>query len=565
MNDSLIVEKVNDTTMSVSISMKDRAKFYRMLGLVKSLPGRKYVSNQRAWYVPIELSSLDKLRKWGFLLSSDLLININKKEKPKPSPIIKEKIKQDKKYEKLYSFQKKGVEAIDNFNGRILIADEMGLGKTVQALTWLRLHPELRPALIIMPGSLKLNWYKEIQNWMSPKEKVHIVNGRYNNVNKIEKEASIYLANYDILYSRQKDKKDENKTKVVARPDLVEIGFNTIIVDECHNIKNSKTNKSKAVKQFTKKADNIIALSGTPILNKPIEFYPILNILDPTSFSSFWNFAHSYCAPYHNGFGWVFNGATNTSELNKILKEKIMVRNLKKDVMKDLPNKITSVIPFSISNQKTYENAEKDIISWIKENEGKEKAEKAQNALVLVQFEKLKQLASAGKTAMVEQWLEDYLSTDQKIVLFATHYEIIDYWYNKYKNIAVKFDGRDSFFVRDKAVEEFQNNSGIKIFIGNIKAAGAGITLTAANSVAFLELGWTPGEHLQAEDRIHRIGQTSESVNIFYLIADGTVELDIMELLDKKKNNLNKVLDGKEAQKESLLTELKNSYVERKK
>jgi len=543
-----IVEKVDKNTMSVKLMLRDKMEFYELLSKVKSLPGRQYIKDKRTWYVPITETALNSLKGWGFQLSSDLVNNKKKALSPIPSG------KQPEKYNELYPFQKKGVEAIDDFGGKILIADEMGLGKTIQALMWLKKHPENRPALIVVPASLKLNWDKEIKSWMSEGEKTEIINGRYNGSVALP-EADIYIINYDILFTTIIIDKQETK-KIVARPDLMDKKFDTIIIDECHYIKNRKANRTKAVKQITKKANNIIAMSGTPILNKPIEFYPILNILNPSLFPSFWNFAHSFCEPVHNGFGWTFNGATNTEELHNILKEKIMVRNLKKDVLKDLPDKVISVVPFPINNIDTYRKAEDDIISWLRENEGKEKAEKARQAEILVRFEKLKQLAVSGKLKMIENWLDNYLESENKIVLFATHHSTIDHFMEKYKGKIVKLDGRDSKENRDKSVKAFQENPKIKIFIGNIKAAGVGLTLTAANSVAFLELGWTPGEHAQAEDRIHRIGQTAESINIFYLIAAGTIEIDIANIIDEKKKKLDAVLEGKKTEEKSLLLEL---------
>jgi SNF2 family DNA or RNA helicase len=126
---------------------------------------------------------------------------------------------------------------------------------------------------------------------------------------------------------------------------------------------------------------------------------------------------------------------------------------------------------------------------------------------------------------------------------------------NEFTGMAVKCDGRDNLVARDQVVQDFQNKPAIRLFVGNIRAAGTGITLTAASNTVFLELDWSPGIHDQAEDRVHRIGQ-KESVMAWYLLADGTLETKIAAMLDRKRNVVNKVLDGIDASSKELLTEL---------
>ena len=143
--------------------------------------------------------------------------------------------------------------------------------------------------------------------------------------------------------------------------------------------------------------------------------------------------------------------------------------------------------------------------------------------------------------------------------MFAVHKFVIDALMQEFAGIAVKVDGSVTGINRQKAVDEFQTNKDVKLFIGNIKAAGVGITLTAASNVAFIELPWTPGDVVQAEDRIHRIGQKA-SVTIHYLLANDTIEDKIAKLIDSKRKVLDAVLDGKVTEQTSLLTELMNEY-----
>ena len=144
----------------------------------------------------------------------------------------------------------------------------------------------------------------------------------------------------------------------------------------------------------------------------------------------------------------------------------------------------------------------------------------------------------------VIKWIDDFLEiNDGKIVLYCCHKKIINRLHKKYRHISVMVDGSTPTHKRKMAVDSFQKNKKIRIFIRNIRASGEGITLTAASTMAFVELDWTPGKHTQAEDRIHRIGQKNAS-DIYYLIAKGTIEEYLCELIQKKQKIISEVLDG---------------------
>lgn len=182
----------------------------------------------------------------------------------------------------------------------------------------------------------------------------------------------------------------------------------------------------------------------------------------------------------------------------------------------------------------------------------------------MVRIEALKQLAVQGKIKQAVQWIRDFLDNNgNKLVVFGVHKTVVDALMKEFKEEAVKVDGSVSATKRDEAVVAFQEDPNVKLFVGNIQAAGTGLTLTAASAVAFLELPWTPGESAQAEDRCHRIGQ-KDTVNVYYLLADNTIEMEIAQLLDEKKAVLNAVLDGKEVEETQLLTELIKKYKERR-
>lgn len=540
------------------------------LEFVRGLDGRKFDMERKFWTCPISYDSIRALKNAGFAISDELNRMINTTN-TKMGINDEARITNIKEIEvpglngELFPFQKKGVSFIEETKGRALIGDEMGLGKTVQALAWLQLHPEKRPAVIVCPASLKLNWEQEANTWLQ-KPNVQVLNGNDHTVPLI---GDIIIINYDILpnmYENYFDKLGKKRKREIKRTGwvdfILDINPQVVILDESHYIKNNSAIRTKGTKKLAKKTNHIIALSGTPIKNKPIEIFNTIQIVDKAVAPNFWSYAHEYCGATHNGFGWDFNGATNTEELHRKLVSTIMLRRTKNEVLKDLPDKIRSFIPISVNNRNEYEKAEDKFIEYIKDIKGSAEAEKASNAVHLAQMETLKQLAVEGKMKQCIEWISNFLDNGKKLVVFATHKKTIDHIMNAFKNQVVKIDGSVSGKERNDAVNTFQNDDKIKLFVGNIQAAGVGLTLTASSNVAFVELPWAPADVTQAEDRVHRIGQ-KDAVNIYYLLAKGTIEEEIASLLDKKRKVLDAVLDGKKTEKESLLTELLNKYIQR--
>lgn len=505
---------------------------------VKSLHERRYIPEGKYWVCKYQLENIEKLKQWGFTLATSLETIL--KRSVVSVKDVKEVHVPGLKME-LFPFQKKGVAFIEAKNGRALVADEMGLGKTVQALAWLQLHPELRKAIIVVPASLKLNWLKEAKTWMTNPD-CEVVSG----TKPYKIRGQIIIINYDIL--------------AYWVEYLSSVGFKVLIMDEVHCIKNSTTKRTKAVKKLAKGIHHIIGLSGTPIINRPVEMYNALTLIDSSVIPNFKEYTKRYCGATYNGFGWDFTGATNTDELHKKLTDTIMIRRKKTDVLTDLPDKLKSFVPIELANQDEYETAESNFMDFLKETKGLDAAARASQAEALVEIEGLKQLALAGKLDACIDWIEDFLETDQKLVVFAVHKEAIDTLMGKFGKIAVKVDGSVSMVQRNESVIKFQTDPKIKLFVGNIQAAGVGLTLTEASNVAFIELPWTPGALVQAEDRCHRIGQ-KDSVTIHYLLAAGTIEEKIAKLLDAKRKVLDAVLDGEKTAQTSLLAELMKEYL----
>jgi SWI/SNF-related matrix-associated actin-dependent regulator 1 of chromatin subfamily A len=446
----------------------------------------------------------------------------------------------------LFQYQKEGVAFLEKRKGRALIADPMGLGKTIQALGWLKHRRSARPVVVICPTSVRLNWRKEISLWLG--EQAFLPISRLPSSVGFDEQTFIII-HYDII-QYWADWLRKLKPKV-------------LIVDESQAIKNNAAKRTKAVKKLARNIPHVIGLTGTPIVNRPIEAFNILRIIDKTAIPNFYEYTRRFCEARYNGFGWDYSGASNTEELHDILMSSIVIRRRKEDVLPSLPPKIRSFVPLELDNRKNYDAAEDDFITYIEEAEGKEAALKAKQAPALVKISKLRMLAAEGKLEQAIDWIEDTIQ-DNKLVVFGVHRRMIDPVYEKFKKVAVKIAGDVSEAFRQQAIDRFQNDPKCKLFVGQIQAAGTGITLTAASHVAFLELPWTPGDVLQAEDRCHRIGQ-SQPVVIYYLLAEKTIDEDIAKLIDKKRSILNAVLDGAADASPSILMELLKLYKQRRK
>lgn len=513
------------------------------VNLIKEeMPNRKFKEegSKKYWVCDLSIEAVEILEDNGFDLDENLRNFVDRVYTRYEE--VEEYIDDSELNEKLYNFQKKGVNFIEQKDGNALIADQMGLGKTVQALSWLRLHPEKKPVLIVVPASLKLNWERETKIWLK-NSSIQILSGK----TPYEIKKDIVIINYDII-------KDWQEV-------LREHGFKVIILDESHFIKNNQAQRTQAVKKIGKHIPHVIGLTGTPIENRPIEIYNIINLIDRSIFPSWFKYVRKYCAAHHDRFGLNVKGASNTAKLHKILSKSCMLRRKKQDVLRELPDKIRTFLPVDISNRKDYQFAESNFIAFLRETKGKQAARKASNAETLAKIETLKQVAVKGKMKMVKDWIKDMIDSNGKLVVFCHHKFVIEQLMREFATISVKVDGSVTGENRQKAIDAFQNEPSVKLFIGNMKAAGVGITLTAASNVAFLELGWSNSTHQQASDRLHRIGQ-KDVVNEYYLIAPNTIEDKIAALIDQKRVVVDMVTDGIETQRDSLLSQLISDYYE---
>lgn len=455
----------------------------------------------------------------------------------------------------LYPFQKEGVKQMLSMRTNVLLGDEQGLGKTPQGSYYLKASKNSFPALVICPASLKENWKKEIKIWTGRDS--YIIEGKKPKKlpDSLLSQYPVIIINYDILGEENKEEKaEELKARKKAKEEgyirkkrtlkvygwcdeFIKHDFKNILCDECQYISGLDTIRSRAVSQICQSLPNAkkIMISGTPYETRTVQFYPCLHIVAPTVFNNEYRYKMRYCDPVRNAWGWQFKGLSNASELHSLIAP-YMIRRLKKDVLPELPEKVRSVVPMKVSrkDREYYDTVDMELEQAILNGES--------NALS--KLEKLKQASFRAKIDSMIQWIKDYLESEEKLVVFIWHkgsFEIVN---EEFRKISVSITGDTPNKQRDKAVTRFQNDSKVKLFIGQIRSAGTGITLTKAHAVAFLEFGNTAPSMEQAEDRVHRISQKADSVLAYYLVMENSIDEQIMEVLNQRNKDLKKVLNN---------------------
>ena len=439
-------------------------------------------------------------------------------------------------------FQKAGIKfALERPN--VLFADQMGLGKTIEAIGVINADETIHSVIIVCPKSLKLNWRRELERWLVRPLSIGIANGVLPNTN-------IVIVNYEgLLKIGDIDKRE----------------FDLCIVDEAHFIKNRKAKRSMAVKSIN--ARRKLRLTGTPIVNRPAELYNLIEDLHP-NFKNFFSFAKRYCGAGYGRFGWDVSGATNLDELQTRLRETVMIRRLKEQVLAELPRKIRQVVEFEPDSTETksvvlaerhYEDASEEELESMRlaVELAKAESEEAYRQAVaqlreasqvhFTEISRLRHETALAKLSLVMEHLKNAMADDDdyKIIVAAHHRDVIA----KISEMAqaegwnpVTLTGENNERERQEAVDAFQNDKSVRLFIGSITAAGVGITLTASNHVVFAELDWVPGNVSQFEDRAHRIGQTN-TVLVQHLVLNESLDARMAKIIVRKQEIIDSALD----------------------
>jgi len=434
----------------------------------------------------------------------------------------------------LKPFQRAGVSYLLR-QRRAFLADEQGLGKTIEALATLEAD-QAYPALVVCPASLKLNWLREIERWL-PGRSARALAG--NSGGLAGAATDVTVLNYDIAAARL--------------PELRALQPRALVLDESHYCKNAAAKRTQAVQALSTAVPRdglVLALTGTPVVNRPTELISQLRILGRLE-------------EFGSGvqFGERFRGPDAHLRLHWHLRARCFVRRLKADVLPQLPAKTRAVVPVELDNEPEYRLAERDVVAWLQSQpldlrELDAKVAAALRAERLVRLNALKLLAARGKLHAALRWIHDFCSSGERLVVFAHHREIQRAMLAHFPR-ALHILGKDSHAAREEALRAFQapDDLGNQLIVCSIEVAGQGLTLTRSSNVVFLELDWTPAKHDQAEDRCHRIGQR-DAVNVSYLLAAGTIDETISTLLERKRALIGAVTDGREEDEDGVIDAL---------
>ena len=540
---------------------------------IKSIPGRKYRPNDRGWDIPEAFlptaaemirphypNIADTISDYFTLTSDEPTLTDMSTATAKEDLVEVDSLKLLEDVRErlntpfpLYPYQELAVAFLEARIGTrgALIGDQPGLGKTIEALAFCSLHPQVSPILVVTLASLKRNWYREVEKWL-PGTSIQIID---QGKDLVDSDADVVIINYDLIWRAKIEK------QLLARK------FQIVIFDEITYLKERSAKRTKAARKLGKAAEFTIGLSGTPILNRPIEFYTFLNMISPKQFSSQFQFGMRYCNGYHNGFGYTFKGASRVSELRQLI-HPLMIRRRKDEVLTELPDKSRQNIYIDMPGSyfQNYRAAELDLVQSLKslspdaeEHDDASQEYENKRMWLLSKLNFLRHLVGLAKAEAAEEIITNFVDSGEKLVVFGHHHDVMDAmdtYLTKKKIGHVKVDGRTPNQDRQALIDRFQEEDGCMVFLAST-AMGMGVTLTAASNALFVERQWTPGMEEQMEDRIHRIGQ-NRGVFIHYMQVENSIDAKMAKLVEYKRDVLAAVLDGEKQRDrgESIINEL---------
>ena len=456
-------------------------------------------------------------------------------------------------------FQRAGIEfALGRAN--TLIGDEMGLGKTVQALGIVNADPTIQNVLVICPASLKINWLREASRWLVRPTRIAVLDSRSRALP--DADAVVAIVNYDIVEK--------------LRPVIDSVAWDLLVLDEVHYLKSRDAKRTQAV--YGRKASAYksallpieatrkVALTGTPIPNRPIELWTTVHALDPQGLGKSWfTFATEYCAAQRTRYGFDSSGASNLDDLQARLRESILVRRLKADVLTELPPKRRQVIELPANGsaalvereRKSYERHQNLLgelraavaVAEISDNNDDYRAAVAAlrsgQSAAFGELSKLRHEVALSKVPHAVEHIHDAVEGSGAVVVFAHHKDVVEQIREALAGreiSVVTLTGDHALDARQAAVDTFQRGEA-QVIILTIAAGGVGLTLTRAAHVVFVELDWVPGQLSQAEDRCHRIGQR-ESVLVQHVVLEGSLDAHMAATVIGKQEVIERALDG---------------------
>lgn len=552
-----------------------------LVDAIKKIPGCGFRKrgNDKYWHIPADSSTA--LLNWAKGINgrvSSPAIEIGEIE-PLPELTIDIPLKRE-----MFPYQRNGV-AYGLKNKQVIIGDEPGLGKTFQSVA-IMVAAQRKCILVICPATLKTNWITEWKmnaGWpaMEITDRLKSSWPTYYNVGMCK----VFVVNYESLkkYFAESINQplDKNGDPVPLRLNHIKFKptidlFDGIIIDESHRCKNSKTLQAKLVAGICKGKEYILALTGTPVQNKPADLWPQLGIIGQLDkFGGYKGFVNHFC-----------DGPTQSSnlkELNYLLHKNCFYRRAKRDVLKDLPGIMRNIYKVNITNRLEYAKAENNLIEYLRENLQKTEGEisTALRGETMVLIGILKKISARGKIEQALEHIQEVTEAGEKIVVFAWHKEIVQEL-KKHLPKAVTVVGDDSMEKRTAAVNDFQKckrcgarvenhkdkdhdhvPSDTNVILCNIKSGGVGITLTASSRVLHIELPWTAADCDQDESRCDRISQKN-CVQSGYLLGANTIDEYIYSLIEKKRSIANAVTGAEENIETNMIDEFVNLFTKEK-
>ena len=462
----------------------------------------------------------------------------------------------DRRGWRAFKHQEEGIKFLLS-KDKCILGDDMGLGKTYQSIVS-ALELNAQKILVVCPANAKINWFREISNFV-PEEDISILKTGHWNPKRFT------IINYDILknFHTLVDGRKKYQEWEINRH-LADEGFDLVIMDEAHMVKNPKANRTKIMNQVTNKIEKRWLLTGTPIANRPMDFFNLLSLCESPVTSSWKYYAFRYCdgkkfrkKTKAGGMRdiWVTDGASNLEELHERTKSLILRR--KKEDHLDLPPKIVAPYYVEIDDMNQYSRVFDEYLEWAK-SEGK----RLGTGRHMVELVVLRKYLALEKTKQTIELAEQAIENGQKVIIFTNFTHSFDALMNHFDRLAVGHNGKMNSTRKQDSIDRFQEDDSVRVFVGNLISAGTAITLTKAETVIMNDLDFVPTNHAQAEDRAFRIGQ-NKTVNVYYPIAEGTIDEMMFKILEKKRKIIDTVVGDEHVSmniEDDLLGELLDGY-----
>jgi superfamily II DNA or RNA helicase len=428
---------------------------------------------------------------------------------------------------------------LHELNSGGILADDMGLGKTVQAialLLWAKTKEKRKLNLVVAPTSVVPNWEREISKF-APGLKTVVWQGANRSQREPELEkADVMITSYALL------RRDEEL--------LQSLDLRYVILDEAQHIKNPMSQTARSAKKLS--SERRLALTGTPIENRLSELWSIFDFVSPGLLGRLKTFEERVARP-------IDRGDIETAQRLRATIKPFVMRRVKSDVAKDLPDKIEQemIVPLADEQAKLYKQILRQVRKSVLSEVEKQGVSKAQ-IQILAALTRLRQVAcdprlmklpdtdfthdDSGKLAALRELIDEAIDGGHRVLVFSQFVEMLNHIRAALDADGVEYQYLDgSTKDRMERVDRFNEDPSVPVFLISLKAGGTGLNLTGADTVVHFDPWWNPAVEDQATDRAHRIGQT-KNVNVYKLIAEGTVEEKILELSAKKRELVSNVL-----------------------